>query len=126
MSPIIELAGAVIQAVYVVPGELCLGGYDAVLVVTQSQGTLWIEPLLDTEELRLQLRAKDTLPGTNTEQPDWAAALLGKKIVGQWAGPNQQGYDDLFALGLDAFVPTVLFTCISSQVQVGLVGYVKA
>ena len=46
------------------------------------------------------------------------ASLLGRRIVSYWCCNNHQGYFDVFMLGVDEFVPTIVFSVIGSQLVV--------
>lgn len=47
--------------------------------------------------------------------------FAGKKIVSFWQPINNLGYNDVFILGLDKFVPTHLFSVIASCITINII-----
>lgn len=87
-----------------------------------SDSYLIFEVDVDKDELIVQMLNSYEISKENYT-PIWSKYVIGKQIIGFWKAKNQKGYFDLFALGLNEFVPNLIISCVASQIEVGFVKY---
>ncbi|GGH65958.1 hypothetical protein HNQ91_001971 [Filimonas zeae] len=76
----------------------------------------------DTDELIVQCGEKGGFDLKPNAQSHRFPELLDKYIIGVWFAVNQKGYFDLFALGVDEFLPNVIISCQASSLYIRLAG----
>jgi hypothetical protein len=118
-----NLIGLKIESVLYKGFKVKTSGYDNIVIKT-PEGYLNLKADNETDELILAI-----LPSIDEKaytSPSWAVRLIDKQIVGFWKVENQQGYLDLLSLGLNAFIPSVIFSTIASEIKVGFIAYFNA
>jgi hypothetical protein len=115
-----DLIGLKIESVFYKGFNIETSGYDNIVIKT-PEGYLNLKVDNETDEFLLEI-----LPSINEKKyafPSWEVLLIDKKIVGFWKVENQQGYLDLLSLGLNEFIPSIIFSTIASEIKVGFIQY---
>ncbi|RYU95049.1 DUF6334 family protein [Emticicia agri] len=115
-----EIEGQIINDIIVKPSEINANLYSKVFICF-DEFILLIQADDSTDEL--QLKKLDKVYFNNQklyEKFKSINAVVGKQIVSFWSCKNQKGYFDCFCIGLDEFIPTIIFTSIVSHITIRL------
>lgn len=113
------ILGKTIQTVYIKRDENYNNNIISIYFIIEN-GILSLDVDQETDEIIL-----GNLIDINNEQyrEDLIISELfkNKKIVSFWFPVNNQGFNDVFMLGLDKFVPTHLFSTIASCIKINII-----
>ncbi|MBB6330801.1 hypothetical protein HNP24_001751 [Chryseobacterium sediminis] len=113
------ILGKTIQTVYIKRDENYNNNIISIYFIIEN-GILSLDVHQETDEIIL-----GNLIDINNEQyrEDLIISELfkNKKIISFWFPVNNQGFNDVFMLGLDKFVPTHLFSTIASCIKINII-----
>lgn len=115
-----EIEGQILTDIIVVPSQIDVNLFEEVFVCF-NKSILVIQADTSTDEL--QLKIIDNQIFNNPSQYENFKSkntLVGKKVIAFWSCNNQKGYYDCFCIGLDEFIPTIVFTSIASHINIRL------
>ncbi|HEY4650285.1 MAG TPA: DUF6334 family protein [Pontibacter sp.] len=123
----INLSGEFIKDIYIRPFDEESNNFDKLILFLTTKIVV-IEVDNDTDELSIKVinqpeSVESFLLDGKYENPVWSKSLKEKRIIGSWLANNQQGYFDLFALGVDEFIPNFIISCAASQLNIGQISF---
>jgi hypothetical protein len=115
-----EIEGQTLTDIIIVPSEIDANLYSEVFVCFDKSMIL-IQVDDSTDELQLKVVSNELFVREfYCEEYKFKDSLVGKKVISFWSCNNHKGYFDCFCLGLDEFIPTIVFTSIASHIIIRL------
>lgn len=115
-----EIEGQTLTDIIIVPSEIDANLYNEVFVCF-DKSVILIQVDDSTDELQLEVIDKEVFAmGSCCDDYKFKDALVGRKVISFWSCNNHKGYFDCFCLGLDEFIPTIVFTSIASHINIRL------
>lgn len=108
------IVGKTIQSIYLKRDEDYNNNIVSVSLLIDNKSIVF-KVDQETDEIQLDDLIQDE---TYKEELKFNTLFVNKKIVSFWLPTNNLGFNDVFILGLDKFIPTHLFTSIASYLEI--------
>lgn len=78
---------------------------------------------VDIQSDEIEINISNVCQETEAFQPKWSNAFIQHKLADVWEMKNANGYSDSICFGFDLSLPTLLFSCVASEIKVGTIVY---
>lgn len=119
--PIIQdLLGMRITDILCIADNQNTSEYDSIVMVLSG---CYIILSVNTQSDELEIAITNVFQEAGAFRPKWSNAFIQHKLADVWEMKNTNGYRDSVCFGFDFSLPTLLFSCIASEIRVGTIVY---
>lgn len=116
-----DLIGLSILNIYCKKENPETNGYDEIVLHLSN---CYLKFIVDDETDEIIYKIFTTIDVTGLKKAPWADQLVGNIIGQTWGLENDKGYSDLICIGLNTVIPSIVFTAIAGEIEVGFVNYI--